>query len=105
MSDSESESLTSDNETNEIDEKNTEEVVELSNQIPEKSTEIPKSKRKVKRLVKSSCGKDIIIETTRKNKPAPIVVYLDELVGEEQAPQVIVKQKRTKGRPKKRKTS
>jgi len=105
MSDSESESLTSDNETNEIDEKNTEEVVELSNEIPEKSTEIPKSKRekKVKRLVKSACGKDVIIETTRKNKPAPIVVYLDELVGEEQAPQVIVKQKRSKGRPKKTK--
>jgi hypothetical protein len=103
MSDSESESLTSDNENNEIDEENTEEVVELSNQIPEKSTKIPKSKRKVKRIVKSSCGKDVIIETTRKNKPAPIVVYLDELVGEEQAPQVIVKQKRTKGRPKKTK--
>jgi hypothetical protein len=103
MSSDNDESLSSDNETNEIDEENTEEVVELSNQIPEKSTEIPKSKRKVKRLVKSSCGKDVIIETTRKNKPAPIVVYLDELVGEEQAPQVIVKQKRTKGRPKKTK--
>ena len=105
MSDSESESVIDDNENNEIVEEQTDSIEPESNQLPEISTEKknPKREKRVKRLVKSACGKDIIIETRSKQKPAPIVVYLDELVGEQETPQVIVKQKRSKGRPKKTK--
>jgi hypothetical protein len=99
MSSDNDESLSSDNETNEIEEENTEEVVELSNEIPKKNNKNSKSKPK-KRLVTSECGRQVIIQTKTKEKKKPIVVYLEDIIPEQEEPKVIVKTKRSRGRPK-----
>ena len=102
MSDTDSESLIDDNENNEIIEENTDSVEPESNQNNEKSTEKKNYKPK-KRLVTSECGRQVIIQSKTKQKNKPIVVYLEDIMPEQEAPQVIVKTKRSKGRPKSKK--
>ena len=68
----------------------------------EEINEQPKEnkKRAKKRIVRSECGQEVIIKHKTKAKPTPIVVYYEDLVEQEEKPKVIVKTKRSRGRPK-----
>jgi hypothetical protein len=83
---------------NETDEEN----IEVETQKPQlENTDT------IKKL-KTDCGNEIIIKksrSTKKNITKPIVIYMEDLVEQNAIPEqkVIVKQKKTKGRPKKQK--
>jgi hypothetical protein len=102
MSDSEKEISISDNENEEIIEQNNDHIESESNQNNQKSTEKKNYKPK-KRLVTSECGRQVIIQSKTKQKSKPIVVYLEDIMPQDEEPKVIVKTKRSKGRPKSKK--
>jgi hypothetical protein len=82
---------------NETDEENDEVITE--NEI---DNTVDKTKSKYKTF-KSACGSDVIIrKRNARSKPKPIIIYEEDLYGETEPTQIIVKKKPTKGRPKKK---
>lgn len=100
MSNSEHELSLSDTENNKKEIENTELNNEESNLNNGILPEIPKKEKKQKRIVRSECGQEVIIKHKTKAKPTPIVVYYEDLVEQEEKPKVVVKTKRSRGRPK-----
>jgi hypothetical protein len=65
-------------------------------------TTVDENKKTALKTFKSACGNDIIIKKRNsRSKPKPIIIFEEDLYGETQAQQIIVKKKPTKGRPKK----
>lgn len=64
-------------------------------------TTVDENKKNTLKTFKSACGSDIIIKKRNlRSKPKPIIIYEEDLYGETQPQEIIVK-KKTKGRPKK----
>lgn len=65
-------------------------------------TTVDENKQTTLKTFKSACGSDIIIKKRNsRSKPKPIIIYEEDLYGETQPQEIIVKKKKTKGRPKK----
>jgi hypothetical protein len=83
------------------------------NETDEENIEVETQKPQIEntdtiKKLKTDCGNEIIIKksrSTKKNITKPIVIYMEDLVEQNAIPEqkVIVKQKKTKGRPKKQK--
>lgn len=80
------------------DESNDENDEVITENIIENTVDKKQSKYKT---FKSACGSDVIIKKrNNRSKPKPIIIYEEDLYGETEPQQIIVKKKKKIGRPK-----
>jgi hypothetical protein len=94
--------LINDETNNESDEESNDENEEviIENEI---DNTVDKKQKSTYKTIKSACGSDIIIKKrNNRSKSPPIILYEEDLYGETEPTQIIVKKKKTKGRPKKK---
>ncbi len=88
---------------NDVSDEESEEEIEAVKTENASETTVDKQQKTSYKTIKSACGSDIIIKKrNNRSKPRPIVIFEEDLYGETEPQQVIVKKKPTKGRPKKK---
>jgi len=88
---------------NDVSDEESEEEIEAVKTENASETTVDKQQKSSYKTIKSACGSDIIIKKrNNRSKPRPIVIFEEDLYGETEPQQVIVKKKPTKGRPKKK---